>query len=156
MWTLARTRTEKPLAYARGFFWGEGVQALSPSSGKLFRWRLIRRSRGRSKLFQIVLQKAYFYAPTAGSLGLGLVIGVRARHRSIAHAYHVNPVDRYVVVQHEVSHHGIRHLLRGGNGGLAVAGGEALHFDNVAALALQRSRHIIEGGFGVLAQDALA
>src|ERR1019366_5716481 len=45
---------------------------------------------------------------------------------------------------------------RSGNWRLAVAGGEALHFDDVAALIFQRSSHFIERVLSLLAQQALA
>ena len=37
-----------------------------------------------------------------------------------------------------------------------MTGGEALHFDNVATLTLQRSRHIIKRSLGGLAQHGLS
>ena len=46
--------------------------------------------------------------------------------------------------------------MRSLDGSRAASRGEALHFDDVAALILQRGGHIIESGLGVLAQNGLA
>ena len=54
------------------------------------------------------------------------------------------------MIQHQVADHGVSHLLRGGDGGLAVSGGEALDFDDVAALIFQRSGHFVKRVLGFL------
>src|SRR5580765_8100896 len=42
--------------------------------------------------------------------------------RAVAHAHHINPVHRDVMSEHQVAHHGVRHLLRAAERGLALAG----------------------------------
>src|SRR6185437_371149 len=99
-------RNEKSLPLAREAFSGGGLRAFrSVVLNQLFRGRglvLARRSRGstsRSQRFQIVLQEANFDASTAGALGLGIFAGRRG-HRSIAHANHIDPIDRNLVIEH--------------------------------------------------------
>src|SRR5947209_7403015 len=157
---VPRLRKEKASCLRRGFL-GEGVGSQFPSSPLLRRRLLVlaRRSwsaRRGSELLQIVLQKADFHAATADALGLAFLIGVSGLKRSIAHADHKNPVHRNLVVEHEVTHHRVGHLLRSGDRGLTMARGEPLYFDDVAALILQRGGQFIESELGVLAQYALA
>src|SRR5208337_3874286 len=48
------------------------------------------------------------------------------------------------------------HLLRNRDCRLALARGEALHFDDVTALTLHAIGHLVQRIFGVLAKDGLA
>src|ERR1700719_1327970 len=59
-------------------------------------------------------------------------VSIAAGRGSISHAHHINTVDRYVMVQHQVTHHGIRHLPRTCNRSRAMTRGETAHFNNVA------------------------
>ncbi len=56
----------------------------------------------------------------------------------------------------EITHDRVSHLLRTGDGGLAVAGGEALDLDDEVVLVLQPAGHLVERIFGLLAQTRLA
>src|ERR1039458_5464523 len=113
---------------------------------------ILSRRRGgarRSKLLQVVLQEADFNAATRDALWLG--IAGRSRRRCITHADEINPVDRNVVVQRQIADDRLGHLLRVGNRHLSMTRREALDFDDVATLALQRGGHFIESVLGVLA-----
>ena len=60
------------------------------------------------------------------------------------------------MIQNEVTDDHLRHFTRVLNGHGAVAGREALHFNNVALLVLERGGHLVESVFGVLAEGALS
>jgi hypothetical protein len=112
------------------------------------------RRSARRQLLQIVLQEADFYASSTNTNGFPvLVVGWR---RSVAHGDEIDPVDRNLIIKHHVADDRFSHLLRIRDCGLAFAGSEALHLDNVAALTFNAIRHFIECIFGVLAQDGLA
>src|SRR5204863_8928385 len=96
-----------------------------------------------------------FDAPTGDSL-LRLGVGRGGLHRGVAHADEIDPVDRNLVVEYQVADNRLGHLLRVADGSLSVTRREALYFDDVAALALQRSRHLIKSFLGVLAEEGLA
>src|SRR5713226_9520099 len=150
-------KQEKASCVGKRLFRGRASGFRFPSSDLLRRRLLVLthgsgwRARRGSELLQIVLQEADFHAPTTDALVLAFLISVSRLNRSIAHTDHENPVHRNVVVEHEVAHHGIRHLLRSSDRGLTTARGEALHFDDVAALVLQWGGYVIQSGFGVLA-----
>src|SRR5580700_3063857 len=108
-------------------------------STKLFRGRLLlvlsRSRRGAGcQLIQVVLQEADLHA--AAVRALGLAIASRGLRRSIAHADEVDAVDRDVMIGDQVANHGLGHLLRALDRGLTLARREALHFNDVAVLAL--------------------
>src|SRR5579863_6761933 len=145
--TLEIWRKEKPLRLREGVR-GE-IQDL------LFRLLLLigrgdRRSGVGGELLEVVLQQADFDAATADMLAVVI------RSRGIAHADEIDAVDRDLMVEHEVANHRLGHFLRGGDGGLTLAGREALDFEDVTALTLDRGRHGVNGVLGVLAQDGLA
>ena len=108
---------------------------------------LLRRGAGaaRGQLLKIILKQADFYTATAHALRLLAVVGGSGRCGSVAHTENVNPVNRDFVVLDQVTHYGVGHLARGGNRGLSLTRREALHFDDVSALALHRLGHLIEG-----------
>src|SRR5208282_4227470 len=128
---------KKPLACAKGFFWGEGLDRTSvgPSynNSVLLQLLLLRGAGGRGsgvagELLQIVLQQADFNTAAADALGLrGLIRG----DGRVAHADEVDAVDRNLVGEHEVAHDRLGNLLRVGDGSLSLAGREALHFEDV-------------------------
>ena len=60
------------------------------------------------------------------------------------------------MIQNQVTDDHLCHFTRVLNGRGAAAGREALHFNNVALLVLQRGGHLVERVFGVLAEGALA
>ena len=60
------------------------------------------------------------------------------------------------MVEHQVAHHGLGHLLRSRDGGLSLAGGEALDFDDVATLSLYAAGHLVKSVLCILAQHGLA
>src|SRR5215470_10438122 len=134
---------EKP-SLARGLpGGGTGLDALGPETTELILlWLLLLIGHGGSsigrELLQVVLQQADFDAASAHALLLRSVIG---GNRRVAHADQIDPVDRDVMIQNQVADDRLGHLLRGGNGGLTLAGGESLDFDDVSALALQIARH---------------
>src|SRR5712692_934818 len=150
-------KQEKASCVGKRLFRGRASGFRFPSSDLLRRRLLVLthgsgwRARRGSQLLQIVLQEADFHAATTDALVLAFLSSVSRLNRSITHADHENPVHRNVVVEHEVAHHGIRHLLRSSDRGLTTARGEALHFDDVAALVLQWGGYVIQSGFGVLA-----
>ena len=72
----------------------------------------------RRELLQVILQQADFDAAAVDVLGLRSII---RRRGGVAHADKVDAVDRNVVVEHQVAHHGLGHLLRGRDGDLALA-----------------------------------
>ena len=102
--------------------------------------------RADRQLLQVVLQQADFHAAAGGVFRLSFF-----RDRSVAHAYHIDAVDRNLMIEHQVADDRVGHLLRSSNRRLAAAGGEALHLDDVAMLILQRSSHFIERVLGLLA-----
>src|ERR1700722_1013800 len=105
------------------------------------------------ELFQIILQQADFHAATVGVLRL---VGFIRSGGSVAHADQVDAINGDLVVKDEIAHHRLGHLLRVLDRDLALAGRESLHFNDVAALALNAASHFIEGILRVLAQYALA
>src|SRR4029077_5239270 len=86
-------------------------------------------------------------------LGRGSVFG---GYRRVSHAHHVDSVTRDLMAQNQVTYDRVRHPLRGGDRGLTATRGEALNFDDVAALILQWGCHLVERILRLLAQDALA
>src|SRR5581483_4519081 len=108
----------------------------------------------RRQLLQIILQQADFDPAAGDALRLRALFG--RRDGSIAHADDVDAVDRNLMVKHQVADHRVRHLLRILDGGLAATCREALHFDNVPALSLQRGSHVIQSLLRVLAQHRLS
>jgi 4-hydroxymandelate oxidase len=93
----------------------------------------------RSQLLQIVLQEADFDTATGDAL-TGFASPAGGLRRSVAHADEVNPVDRNLMVENQVADNRLGHLLRVRDRRLSVTGREALHFDDVTALALQRGQ----------------
>ena len=59
------------------------------------------------------------------------------------------------MADHQIPHHRLRHLLRAGNRRLSVTRRKPAHFDDVAALIFQRSRHLVQRVLRRLAQHAL-
>src|SRR5579863_492408 len=110
----------------------------------------------RCQLFQIVLQQADFDPAAAHTLGLCALVVCGGRKRSIAHAENVDPVNRNLVVLNQVADHSVGHLARSGDRSLSLARREALHFDDVSALALQGLGELVDGSLGVGAQNALS
>src|ERR1035437_46945 len=101
---------------------------------------------------QIILHHINFHSSAAAVLRHG---SISAGNGRISHAQHVNAVDRDRMVEHQVTHHRIRHLLRAGNPSLAATRSEPANFEDVAALILQWSGHLVERILRRLAQDAL-
>src|SRR5690242_19959096 len=66
-------------------------------------WGHGRSTRARGQLLQVVLQQADFNPPAAHALGLGSLLFGRSRQRGVAHAYHVDPVNRNFVVLNQVT-----------------------------------------------------
>src|SRR5438445_6725299 len=117
-------RDSKKASQSGGLF-REGVGRAVPSSYDLFllgscRGRGGRSSGAGSQLLEVVLQQADFNATAAHALRLGAFFGSRL-DRSVAHAEHVNPVNRNFVVLDEVTDHRIGHLARSGNRSLSFA-----------------------------------
>src|SRR6266851_3052206 len=97
-------------------------------------------------LFEIALQQANLDTRTAGALA----------RRSVAHANHVDAIGWDLMIQYQVTRHRVRHLPRVGHRGMALASGEALHFNDVTVLTLQLRCHLVECVLGLLAQYRLA
>src|SRR6202011_819733 len=153
---------------AKGFFRGRDLRAKRPWSQtydpnlrlpNLLRLLLLIDRGGRGsvvggELLQVVLQEADFNAASADALGLrGFIRGGSGR---IAHSDQVDAIDRDLMVEDEIANHRLGHLLRVGDCGLSLAGREALHFDDVAALAFHAAGHSVQSVLGILAQDGLA
>src|SRR6266550_332418 len=131
----------KSLLLAQEAFWGRAA-GVGTRSLELFRRRLLvlscrsRRAGAGSELLQIVLQQTDFHATAADPLVLACFVS--GCNRSVAHTDDKDAIHRDLVIEHQVAHDRIRHLLRGGDCGLTTTGREALDFDDVAALTLQR------------------
>src|SRR5215470_15635852 len=106
----------------------------------------------RSRIAQAILHQVDLHASAGGAMHLAIPCG----QRCIAHADGVDAVYRDVMVQHQVTDYHLRHVARTGDSGAAVAGSEALYFQDVSLLGLQRFGHLIESSLGVLAQNGLA
>ena len=102
-----------------------------------------------SRTHEIVLKQADFDASAAATLGARIGGGC------VAQTQNMNAVERDLVVENEVAHDGIGHLLRIGDSGLTVSRGITADFNDVAVLILQRTGHLVEGVFRLLAQNAL-
>src|SRR5579859_6134581 len=88
---------------------------------------------------QIVLQHADFDA-SAGCVLFSCSLGTGW---GIAHALHVDAINRDVMREHQIPSHGLRHLLRTSNSRLPASGSEAAHFNDVAALIFQGGGHLV-------------
>src|SRR2546423_4828690 len=110
---------KKPLACARGLPGGgtEGEAPCGPQQTCLLRLRCA--VAGRSELLKVILQQADFYTAAAHALWLFRLIGIG--HRSVAHAYEINAIHGNLMVEHQVTHHRLGHLLRSGDCVLALA-----------------------------------
>src|SRR5581483_8427641 len=141
------------------FIFSQGLPGEAPAGPRSLLGLLLRigAHRGRAvagKLLEIVLQKADLDAAAREALGLRILIA--GRKRGIAHSDEVDAIDRDVMVEHEVADNGLGHLLRSRDGSLALAGREALDFDDVAALTLDAAGHLVKSVLGILAEDGLA
>src|SRR5450759_3579481 len=154
-------QTRKSLSLAREAFPGGGTCERGARWSRTYLFRLLRLigagDRGSGvggELLQVVLQEADFDAASADTLGLRSFIGGRCG--CIAHANEIDAIDGNLVVEDEITHDRLGHLLRVGDCGLTLAGGEALHFDDVSALTLDAASHGVESVLGILAEDGLA
>src|SRR5450755_4485061 len=105
----------KSLSLAREAFPGGGTCERGARWSRTYLFRLLRLigagDRGSGvggELFQVVLQEADFDAASANALGLRSII---RRCWSVAHANEVDAIDGNLVVEDEVAHDRLGHLL---------------------------------------------
>ena len=135
-------KTEKPFAWRKAFMWRVRNVDLN---GTLL---------GPGELIDAILQNRHLDTSELDASLWRRLAGFL--HGGVAHAKLVNPINRNTMIQHQVTHHRVGHLLRVLNGGFAAARRESLDLDNEASLGLQLGGNLVKRIFVALAERKLA
>ena len=88
----------------------------------------------------------------ARSGGIGGIGGIE---RGVAHAHAIDPVNRDLVIDHQIPDYCVGHILRPFNSNLSPSVGVALNLDDVTLLSGQLLGNLIERRFRLVIQSRL-